>query len=248
MSAASTSTDAARRARARTWLQADLRGSYEGLSQENKDAWRQVQRRLEAEDPDVRHLALGLRSAEFDRPLTAGEREHQQHLRERAQISPELAHEHARRILAGEPQPKAAAKPSRPAPRATPPRRRRSGSRAIELPSPTSSSLPLKIAGGILGLVLLYMALSPRGSEAFAGLVNTAMRGISLLVGPEDPLAAIAGKPPAAHEPQLPATEVSLSPRAAAQQRRNLNPRFGPAPGIPVTIGPYSANNPYPTR
>ena len=114
---------------------------------------------------------------------------------------------------------------------------RRSG--ATGAAGEVGSTVLYAIAVGV-ALTLVYLALSKKGSSAFATLLNGVSRALRMFVGPVDPLNP-SGKSatlPAAESEEQALERLDKLPTAPlsgkATQKKNLNPAFGPAPGIGV--------------
>jgi murein DD-endopeptidase MepM/ murein hydrolase activator NlpD len=188
-----------REQRARRYLQASQSAGYTGLPAEQREAYEAQQRSHERAYPRVREHALAGADSDFDRPLRAGEREHQRHLRsqEGLQHSEVLR---IRRELRGE--------------RAAPRRRSTSSGRgssgtfagprvaraaaggaagAVATAAGGGGNIFLYVVGLILGLSLIYLLVSEKGKgpALVTGIVNTIAGGVRAFVAPVDPIAHI---------------------------------------------------------
>lgn len=235
---------------ARRYVQASMASGYTGLPDEHREAHEGTMRDLERRFPGVRDRALAGASSDFDKPLSAGEREHQAHLRSEEGL------QHAdvlrmRRELRGAPS---SNRSTRRGGRRAAVRAGAAGGRAFARAQrqvlsssgvQDTGSLLLQALGVAIGLSLLYLALSPAGSKGFSTLLNGIAKFVRLLTGPFDPLnpkgTPSSSKPTAAEEHPEPGGPNSLAGgpvKATPQQRAKLGPAFGPGPGIGTPITP----------
>jgi hypothetical protein len=117
------------------------------------------------------------------------------------------------------------------------------GSRAIRqtgLPSAAQStgSLVMEAIGIGIGLSLLYLILNEKGKGPLA--LSTLLKGLEsalrIFIDPVDPLKAFGG---ASSSSTTTAEAQNNTPALKSKaQTKNLNPKFGPAPGIGTVITP----------
>lgn len=218
---------------ARRYLQADMDANYTGLPGEAKDAHEETKKGLERRHPGVQQHATVGSDQDFDRPLTAGQREHQRHMRQAAGL------QHAD-VLAGRKEIRGGSrpKPTRPTPKGK--TRPTGGARAAVragtnagrafyrsrpirdtgIPSTVTStgSTVMKAIGLGIGLCLVYLVLNEqkggKGPVLFASVLNALVGLVRTIVAPVDPFTAAAAKS---------ATASSTTPATVT-----------PAPGPPV--------------
>jgi murein DD-endopeptidase MepM/ murein hydrolase activator NlpD len=182
-----------REARARRYLQASMEAGYTNQAPEVREAKHSLMRAHERAYSGVRRHALAGARRHFDEPLTAGEREHQTHLRreegmrnadvERIQKeldTPPAERRRQRDTLAG--RARAGAQPAIDTARAT-------ASGAGEL-LPTGGGGWMYAVGLGLSLILIYLLIAGKGAKAITGLVGIFTGGVRAFVAPVDPLAA----------------------------------------------------------
>lgn len=181
--------------RARRYLQADMAANYTGLPGEAKEAHEATMRSLERAYPGVKQHALIGSDQDFDKPLRAGEREHQSYMRSREGMTHGQVLEHRKQLHES-------SKPTRPAPRPKVRHAARAGARGgrsyyraarqAGIPSAASStgSTVMQAIGIGIGLSLLYLVLSPKGSNAFSMVLGGVVKAIDVLIQPIDPLSA----------------------------------------------------------
>lgn len=175
--------------RAHDYLRASMEAGYTGLPAAHRDAREQIMAAHERAYPKVREHALAGTDQDFDTPLSAGEREHQRHLRNKEGLTEAQVREIRSEIR------KTPTKPSRQLPR-VPAAVRRSigaGRRSINTATP-SSAIGYKIAGGILILIIAYVAFTGKGPAAIKGIIGGITAAISAFVAPKDPIATLEGK------------------------------------------------------
>jgi hypothetical protein len=183
--------------RARRYLQASLNASYTGLPAEHREAYEAQMRAHERAYPGVREHALAGADQDFDEPLTAGEREHQRHLRRQDGI------EHAqvlaiRRGLRASTSGGAGGGRSRAGSSSGSRYARRAASGAGGALSTGAGVLGASGGGNVLmqllgiGLLLslAYLLLNEKGKgpAALAGLAGAVTTGARAFISPEDPL------------------------------------------------------------
>jgi hypothetical protein len=232
--------------RARRYLEASMASGATGLPGEAREAHEAIMRSHERSYPDVREHALAGADQDFDKPLSAGAREHQRHLRDQEG----LQHKDVLRIR----------RELRATPRAVPSRRARvsnaaragaRGGRAAYRSRPfrqtgvpgaarETGSLVMYAVGIAIMLSLAYLLLNEngKGPKAFSTALGLITNILGIFISPVDPLAPgtlskIGETKKTAPKPSSSAMPAGI-PRAATQ---TLQPLFGPAPGIPVTIG-----------
>jgi hypothetical protein len=230
---------------ARRYLQASMNSSYTGLPVEAKQIQEGTMRKLEREHPDVRRRAIAGTNLDFDKPLEPGEREHQTHLRDNEGYTQSQLHETRRELRDHGP-----ARTNRPSTRRavragaaggrTYARSRRAIAQSAGVQS--TGSIMLEAVGVAIGLSLLYLALSPKGSKAFGTLLNGVSGFLRVLIAPIDPLNPKGATGRAAAEAQNATPQFSGAytggPTAERQHvERRLKPQFGPAPGIAGPLG-----------
>lgn len=242
---------------ARRYLQADMAANYTSLPGEAKEAHEGTMNELERKHPGAKEHALVGSDADFDVPLVAGEREHQQHMRRREG----LVHG---QVLERRKQLREQGKPTRPRPRPSSRGAVRAGARAgrswyrsrpvrqTGIPGAVSStgSTVMEAIGIAIGLSLLYLILSRKGSNAFSALLGGVVKAIDLLIQPIDPLGGLASSTSSTSSSSSKTSPSTSSPSGeppapgntpephSPSQRKKLNPGFGPAPGIPTGITP----------
>ena len=179
--------------RARRYLQASMSAGYTGLPAEHREAYEDQMRSHERAYPGVREHALAGADSDFDKPLAAGEREHQGKLRERAGM------QHAdvlrvRRELRGGSTPRGA-----PARR----RGRLAGPRVAKAAAGAAGGALSEVTGGgstfmyFIGVLLLlslaYLLLSEKGKgpQLVTGIIGTLVGGVRAFVAPVDPIASL---------------------------------------------------------
>jgi hypothetical protein len=176
---------------AHRYLQASQSAGYTGLPAEHREAYEGTMRELERKYTGVRTHALVGTDADFDKPLAAGEREHQRHLREREGLSEKDVRD-ARKELRGEGAPRkstaGAVRSGIRGGRAYARARRYARSSGLPGVGGSAGSTVLYAVGVGLGLALLYLAVSKNGSKAITTLLGGAAGFMRALVGPIDPL------------------------------------------------------------
>jgi hypothetical protein len=218
--------------RARRYLQASMSAGATGLPAEQRRAYEEQLRGHERAYSGVRRHALAGSRRHFDRPLAAGEREHQRHLRERERLGEgdvlgiqrdldaELGRTRSRsrrQTLAGPRAAKAAA-----------------GAAAGAVSDVTGGrNTVMYFIGVLLLLSLVYLLVTGKGPQYLAGITKAITGAVSVFVKPVDPVAAL--------ERSLGARPVAGSPQSSA-----LSP---PAPSStsPVESAPRAAGPPTPT-
>jgi hypothetical protein len=228
--------------RAHRYLQASQSAGLTGLPEEAREAYEQQMSAHERAYPDVRTHAIVGTNSDFDTNLSAGEREHQGHLRE------EEGHTNAS-LLEARKQLRQGAKPktTRTTAKAVGAGGRagksyfssRRAARSLGYPANLGSTL-LESAGLAIGVILLYLVLSPNGSKAFATLLNGVSSGLRLFVGPGDPLnptvktatsTSTSTAAPPGEGPDV------FSPSGIAKIKAK-NPAFGPSPSSGNVLQP----------
>jgi hypothetical protein len=202
--------------RARLYLEASQKAGYTGLPDEQRAAYEEQMASHERAYPNVRSHALAGADQDFDKPLEAGTREHQRHLRRQDQL------EHAdvlrmRRELRGAGDRPTGSSSSRTRRKANP---RTAGLRAARgAGSAGVSAVTGAAAGGagqstllyaiglLLGLSLLYLLVAGKGARALTGVVGIVTGGVRAFVAPVDPIASL--------ERSLGAAPVSAAAAAA---------------------------------
>lgn len=229
--------------RARRYLQASMNAGYTGLPDEHREAYEEQMRAHERKYANVAEHALVGADRDFDEKLRPGEREHQRHLQREAKLSVGDLEERRKKIRDEE-------KPTRPHPpkarkrtavrvgaRAgrTYYRAHRSATRSLSAPTAAAGSVALEAIGFGLGLVILYLILSPNGSKAFQTLLSGLAKALRLLVEPVDPLvgAIAGGKSASSGENTTPAPKLTRAATAPAFKLQSQNQSFGPGVGVP---------------
>jgi hypothetical protein len=207
--------------------------SYTGLPGEAKEAHQETMSRLNTKHPGLHDEAIAGSDQDFDKPLSAGLREHQRHLRDSAGLTHAEVLERRKAMRATRPPARrAAVKAGAQAGRAF---YRSRPARQTGIPGAVTStgSVVLQAVGIGIGLSLLYLVLSKRGSGAFSGSLNILSGALQAFIQPVDPL----GFHPFSTSTKAPAT-VTLtegpqvySPKKIAQIQ-SKNSAFGPGPGI----------------
>jgi hypothetical protein len=184
-----------REERARRYLQASRDAGYTNLPQEHVEAAESLMREHERRYPQVREHAIVGADQDFDKPLSAGEREYQRHLRGEEGLTHGQVLERRKAIRSGE-------KPTRPRPKSTGTRRAaaragftgarayRRAARPTGLPGVAgdAGSLTLQLIGVGIMLALAYLVLSDKGSKAFGAILRGLSSALRMLIGPVDPL------------------------------------------------------------
>lgn len=166
--------------RAHAYLRASMESGFTGLPDEYQHSRQQLMRDHERRYSRVREHALAGANQDFDVPLTAGEREHQRHLREQEGLTERDVRE-IRKDLRGPGAQAAAGSP----------RRSPSSSSLPRLPRARRGSAAVRIIGGALILILLYLLFAGKGiSDALARLSKSAVGAVGVWMAPEDPIAA----------------------------------------------------------
>ena len=172
-----------RAARARRYLQASMESGYTGLPREHREAKQSLMAHHARAYAGVRRHALAGASSDFDKPLTAGEREHQRHLREQEGMQEADVRE-ARREIRAEGQrtrddllagPRAAQSAA--------------GAGAALIPGGGGNTL-LYAIGIMLGLSLIYLLVAGKGAGVLTGITSALVGGVRAFVAPVDPIAA----------------------------------------------------------
>jgi hypothetical protein len=236
--------------RARRYLQASMESGYTGLPDEHRKAKESLMASHERAYPGVREHALAGTDQDFDEPLTAGEREHQKHLRRQEGLDHGQILQ-MRRDLRGQ---SAGNTPSR---RSTTGRGRRvvrtlTNQTGVAPAASDAGSLALKTLGVLFGLSIVYLLVNDehggQGPKAFSGLLKLVTGALQVAIGPVDPLGQqtmqiLGASAPAATAMSAAPSPTSSSrstpiggPRGSNTMRRRLNPAFGPAPGIPTPL------------
>lgn len=233
---------------ARRYLQASRDSGYQNLPGEAKQAHEDTMRRLERKHAGLREHAIVGTAQDFDKPLDAGLREHQAHLRQTEGLTHSQVLDRRKAIRSG-------GKPTRP----RPPRRAavRAGARAgrahyrtskalrdTGLPAAAGStgSIVMQAVGIGIGLSLVYLVLSRKGAGAFAGVLNGVTQGLQIFLQPLDPLNPSAAR--AATTQTQPSIGGNLegaplkSGLGAAPHKTTAarNRAFGPGPGTVGTL------------
>ena len=174
-----------------------MSAGYSGLPREQREAYEAQMRSHERAYSGVRQHALAGADSDFDKPLRAGEREHQRHLRSQEGL------QHAdvlrtRRELRGE---RGGQSRSR--------RRSSSGGSSGTFAGPRAAKAAAGAAGGalggvtggggntvlyfvgvMLGLSLIYLLVAGKGAKAVTGITNTVVGAVHTFIAPVDPIAA----------------------------------------------------------
>jgi hypothetical protein len=195
-----------RERRARRYLQASMESGYTGLPAEHKHAKQQLMREHERAYPRVRQHALAGTSRDFDRPLSAGEREHQSHLREQEGLT-----EHDVRAIREELRAKPERNPALSAGPKAAAAAGAAGTGVLDAAITGKGSLWLQIAGLFVGLALVYLLVyghKGNGPKVLVGLANILTGATRTFIAPVDPIAKL--------ESALGATPITTSTSAAS--------------------------------
>jgi hypothetical protein len=220
-----------REKRARRYLQASMSAGYTGLPAEHREAYEQQMRAHERAYPGVRAHALAGASSDFDKPLSAGEREHQRALRDREGL------QHAdvlrmRRELRGERAPGRRPAPARSSdPRTAGPRAARAAAGAaggaIASATGGTGGTITYLIGVMLALSLFYLLVAGKGAGVITGIVNALVGGVRAFVAPVDPIRSLEGA--------LGASPVSTSPTPSSSASSSRS--SGSAPSVGRSFG-----------
>lgn len=183
-----------REQRARRYLQASQSAGYTGLPAEHREAYEAQMRSHERAYPGVREHALVGADQDFDKPLAAGEREHQRELREREGIQHSEVLRRRRELRASSSPRRPAARRRSSSPRSTGPRIARaaagSAGGAIATTIGSGGNTLLYLIGVLLGLSLIYLLVAGKGVNAVTGVTNAVVGGVRAFIAPVDPIAA----------------------------------------------------------
>jgi len=186
--------------RARRYIQASMNAGYTNLPAERREAYEAQMRAHERAYPGVREHALAGAGADFDAPLTGGEREHQAHMSRAAGLEQDQLLQMRKTLRAGD---------ANPARRRPLNRRQQAGANARQLAGAgrsaaaatagagagamtaaghgTGSSF-LQVIGLLLGLSLIYLLVAGKGVNALTGITNAIVGGVTGFVRPIDPV------------------------------------------------------------
>lgn len=225
----------------RRYLQAHMSAHYTGLPDTAREAQQETMRRLARQHPDAPLRAAVGTETDFDEKLTPGEREHQRYV-QRSQ----LADPSPPGVKAAREQLRGGAPPSTRRPRTTPRAAVRAGvnggrgyaraRRAVTQSSGVSDAggLLLQAFGVAIGLSLMYLLLSSKGSKAFSALLSGVTSFVTLLISPIDPLNP--GKQANVLAPgaqnSAPYEDVLSHSTPITKAELNKGKAFGPAPGL----------------
>ncbi len=220
--------------RARRYLQASLSSSYTGLPKEHRDAYEAQMRAHERAYPGVREHALIGADRDFDEPLTAGEREHQQHLRRQEGITHGQVLD-ARKKLRSQSSPR---RRSRSSSSGSNTRRVASGllsgaggaldaGTTVLTGSKGGSTVMMFVGVGLL-LTLAYLLLSGKGVNAVGGLANTFAGGLRAFIAPQDPIAKLQ-------------QALGANPSSSSSSRSTTTSATGGQPGEAAAAANYAA-------
>jgi hypothetical protein len=243
-------------AHARRYLQASMEAGYTGLPKEHRDSKRDLMREHEREYPGVRRHALAGSRRHFDKPLEAGERGHQAHLREQEGLGEGQVHEIQRELDdTGEPR-RATRQPSvRRASASGPARAAAAGAGgAIAEATGGGGNTVMWVIGGMLLLVLAYLLLQEgrpgegkgTAGQLISGVTGLVTGGVRAFVAPVDPIAAAeralgAGPITAASS----SSSGGSSPSAPAAKTNTASGASGLFPGSKYTVGRTDAGKDY---
>ena len=180
--------------RARRYLQASMKAGYTSMPREHREAYEAQMRAHEHAYPGVREHALAGADQDFDKPLAAGEREHQAHLRDQEG----LQHADVLRIRRELRNPNADDGDQRPrrsrAALLTPRQAAQAAVDPLKAAISGKGSLFLQIAGYILGLSLVYLLLAGKDiPEALKGVSSIVIGAAKTFIAPVDPITAFEG-------------------------------------------------------
>lgn len=203
-----------REARARRYLQASMNAGYSNLPAERREAYEGQMRGHERAYPRVREHALAGTDQDFDAPLTAGEREHQQHLRDQhgVQGSDVKRIRDEMRSRGAPPKPRARASSSSgrsSSPRSTVRRAATGGTGAIAAATSGHGSVFMQLLGWTLALSLIYLLVAGKGVSAVGGIVSAVTGGVRAFIAPVDPVAKLESSLGAAPVTTLPEGTVA---------------------------------------
>jgi hypothetical protein len=213
-----------------------MSAGYTGLPAEQREAYEAQMRSHERAYPGVREHALAGADSDFDKPLAAGEREHQRHLRD----SEGLQHSDVlrmRRDLKGQ----RSSSPTQSRRRGSSgtsagPRAARaaagSAGGAIATAAGSGGNTVLYLVGVMLGLSLIYLLVAGKGAGALTGIVNTLVGGVRTFVAPVDPIAAA--------EKAFGATPISSSSASAASSAPSTPSGSAPSTSGAGYVAPFS--------
>lgn len=232
-----------------------MAASYTGLPGEAKEAHQGTMRQLERKHPGVKEHAIVGSDQDFDKPLRAGEREHQGYMRQREGMTHGQVLERRKAIRGG------GTKPTRPKPsnrRAVGAGARagrsyyrgRSAIRQTGIPSAAQStgSLVMEAVGIAIGLSLLYLILNEKGKGPLA--LSTLFKGlesaVKIFINPVDPLKALSGSSSSSSaassttekQDSTPAPRPQKSASAPVYKTQRQNEAFGPGVGVGTTVQP----------
>lgn len=223
-----------REKRARRYLEASMHAGYTGLAAEHRQAYEDQMRSHERAYPGVREHALAGADKDFDKPLEAGVREHQSHLREQHGMSHAQVLEARKRLRDGE---TGGGSSSRIPARARRPALRRARAGTVSALSagagvisghPAGGNLGLQIVGVVLILVLVYLLVAGKGTKAVAGIGSAVTSGVRWFVAPVDPVAEL--KSSLGFQEAAQTTGAEGGPSSAASGAEAGPPSSAPAP------------------
>jgi hypothetical protein len=244
-----------RQQRARAYIGDSMAASYTSLPGEAREAREARMAEHRRRYPDVVDHALAGSDAMFDRPLTAGEREHQRHMRDQAGLNHGQILEMRKHVKDELAEPPSRARRTGAAARGAARAGARAGRTYIrseaapKLSVSSGGSITLQIAGVAIGLSLLYLVLSQGGSRGLSTLLNGVTGTVRGLIEGKDPLLSSGGAASEASQAAKsrgssveanPSGQVEgepPSPTVVKAQRQKLKPNFGPAPGISGPLG-----------
>lgn len=174
-----------------------MSAGYTGLPAEHRKAYEDQMRAHERAYPGVREHALAGASSDFDKPLAAGEREHQRALRDREGLQHADVLRMRRELRAGRAAPRGRAAARSSNPRSAGPRAARAAAGAaggaIASATGGAGGTVLYLIGVMLALSLFYLLVAGKGAGAVTGIVNTVVGGVRAFVAPVDPIQSLEG-------------------------------------------------------
>jgi hypothetical protein len=225
-----------------------MNAGYTGLPAEHREAYEAQMASHERAYKDVREHALAGADRDFDKPLEAGEREHQKHLRENAG----LAHKDVLRIRNELRNPTRRTGPASPGRRgrkpANPslagPRAARTAARAaggtIGAAASGTGSIVMQLIGMVFLLSLVYLLVSGKGVSAVTGATNLVVGGVRAFIAPVDPIASLEtalGAAPPGSQGSASSSSSSSSSSTGAIAPSSLTPQQSAGPSSQAPLG-----------
>ncbi len=221
--------------RARRYLEASQNAGYTGLPAEHREAYEAQMRAHERAYPGVRAHALAGTGRDFDKPLAAGTREHQRHLRDKEGLS-EGQIQDMRKELRSNTADKGSASARRTSSSALAPARAAAGAGANALSEGAGvltgkrGNLLLQIIGLGLLLCLIYLVVAGKGVGALAGISQLVTGAVGAFIKPEDPIAKLESALGSTQATQGTAATGGKAPENAAELSAAAGSKLAPAP------------------